>query len=313
MNFINRLTRHDIMTYSAALSFYFLQASIPLMMVLISVSSYFLEGNEEAIFAFVDFLPETTSDLIMRAVDILIDSSQSTAVTTITILFALWSATSGVNKLINAINHAYGLIHKKQAIKQRIMSIFFTLIFIFLIIFILIFQIYGKSILNVFNAQLIDSLTRHFNANIQKAIDYISSPIFRLITGIIPFLIMAVALGLFYMFAPSSPSNRIKPKEAFLGGLFATVAIFITTFIYSYFINNFSNQSLVYGALAGILALFIRLLLVATLLIIGAELIAAYKEGYKQNFFDKSMDDLKKSSSLRDKINNYLGKDNGKN
>lgn len=301
LNLINRVARHDIMTYSAALSFYFLQASIPLMMVLVSVLSYFISGREDIIYRFLDFLPNTTIELIAEVIDILLISSQSPTVTTLTIIFALWSATSGINKLVNAINHAYGLHKQKQAIKQRLMSVLFTLIFISLIVFMLIFQIYGTSIINIFNAQIIEKITIHFNTNIQKALDMISSPLFKLITFVLPFLIMAIAIGVFYRYSPSKANNRISIKEAFCGGLFATVAIFIASFIYSYFVNNYSNQSLVYGALAGILALFIWLLMVSTIIILGAECIAAYKEGYKEDFFDKEVN-TEDESSLKDSV-----------
>lgn len=301
LNLINRVANHDIMTYSAGLSFYLLQASIPLMMVLVSVLSYFISGREDIIYRFLDFLPNTTIELIAEVIDILLISSQSPTVTTLTILFALWSATSGINKLVNAINHAYGLHKQKQAIKQRLMSVIFTLIFIILIVFMLIFQIYGTSILKIFNAHIIGKLNIHLGTNVQKALDMISSPIFKLITFVLPFLIMAIAVGVFYRYSPSKPNNRISVKEAFCGGLFATVAIFIASFIYSYFVNNFSNQSLVYGALAGILALFIWLLMVSTILILGAECIAAYREGYKEDYFDKNTN-AKEKSSLKDKV-----------
>ncbi|MDO5047875.1 MAG: YihY/virulence factor BrkB family protein [Anaerococcus sp.] len=304
LNLINRINRHDITTYSAALSFYLLQASIPLMMVLVNVLSYFLEGNEEVIYRFLELLPESSANLIVEALDILIRSNQSAAVTTLTILFALWSATSGINKLINAINHAYGLMDNRQAVKQRIMSVLFTIIFIILIVFLLIFQIYGSSILGILDAQIFERITSHFSTIIQDLLDMISSPIFKLITYVVPFLIMAMAIGVFYKYSPSNPKNRISNKEAFLGGLFATVAIFLSSFIYSFFINNFSNKSLVYGALAGILALFIWLLIISVIIILGAECIAAYREGYKEDFFkDKKK---KKKSPIIKKIENML-------
>ena len=129
----------------------------------------------------------------------------------------------------------------------------------------------------------------------------ISSPLFKLITFLLPFLIMAIAIGVFYRYSPSKANNRISVKEAFCGGLFATIAIFIASFIYSYFVNNYSNQSLVYGALAGILALFIWLLMVSTIIILGAECIAAYREGYKKDFFDKEVN-TEDESSLKDNV-----------
>ena len=289
-NFIHRLRTHDIMTYSAALSFYFLQASIPLMMVLVSVVSTFLEGNENIIFQFLDLFPKTSANLILRALDIIIVSSQTTAVTTFTVIFALWSATSGVNKLITAINHAYGLTHQAKAIKQRLMSVVFTIIFIVFIVFMLIFQIYGPQILNILDHKIIESISKFLGNDIENIVEFLSSPIFTILTLAMPLFIMSAALGIFYKYAPSHSENIIPFKQALAGGIFATLAITVTSFIYSFFTNNFSNKSLIYGALAGILALFIWLLLVSSLLIVGAELIAAYREGYKEEYFDKQIE-----------------------
>ena len=312
-NLAYRLKTQDIMTYSAALSFYFLQASIPLMMVLVSVVSTVLKGNEKIIYEFLDLFPQTTANLIIRALDIVFASSQSAAVTTMTILFALWSATSGVNKLIMAINHAYGLGHQAKAIKQRLMSIIFTIVFIVFIVFLLIFQIYGPQIINILDSKILDITERFLGKNLEYIVDFLSSPIFTILTTAIPLLIMAAALGIFYKYAPGNSENRIPFKQALTGGIFTTVAIYVTSFVYSYFINNFSNKSVIYGALAGILALFIWLLILSSLLIIGAEIIAAFREGYRDEYFDKNIDARQtKISPINKIIKSIKGKVNEK-
>lgn len=308
-NLAYRLKTQDIMTYSAALSFYFLQASIPLMMVLVSVVSTVLKGNEKIIYEFLDLFPQSTADIIIRALDIMFQSTQSAAVTTVTILFALWSATSGVNKLIMAINHAYGLGHQAKAIKQRLMSVIFTIVFIVFIVFLLIFQIYGPQIINILDSKLLDITEKFLGKNLEYIIDFLSSPIFTILTTAIPLLIMSAALGIFYKYAPGNSENRIPFKQALTGGIFATVAIYVTSFAYSYFINNFSNKSVIYGALAGILALFIWLLILSTLLIIGAVIIAAFREGYRDEYFDVSIEKNKdKKSPINKLIKSIKGK-----
>lgn len=308
-NLAYRLKTQDIMTYSAALSFYFLQASIPLMMVLVSVVSTVLKGNEKIIYEFLDLFPQSTADLIIRALDIMFQSTQSAAVTTVTILFALWSATSGVNKLVMAINHAYGLGHQAKAIKQRLMSVIFTIVFIMFIVFLLIFQIYGPQIINILDSKLLDITEKFLGKNLEYIIDFLSSPIFTILTTAIPLLIMAAALSIFYKYAPGNSENRIPFKQALTGGIFATVAIYVTSFAYSYFINNFSNKSVIYGALAGILALFIWLLILSTLLIIGAVIIAAFREGYRDEYFDVSIEENKdKESPINKLIKSIKGK-----
>ena len=297
------------MTYSSALSFYFLQASIPLMMVLVSVVSRVLKGNETIIYEFLNLVPKSTAGLIIKALDIMFASSQSAAVTTVTILFALWSATSGVDKLIAAINHAYGLGHQSKAIKQRLMSIVYTIIFIVFIMFLLVFQIYGPTILKILDSKILDITGKFLGKNLEYIVDFLSSPIFTILTTAIPLLIMSAALGIFYKYAPGNSENRIPFKQALTGGIFTTFTIYVTSFVYSYFINNFSNKSLIYGALAGILALFIWLLIVSSLLIIGAEVIAAFREGYRDEYFDK---DIKPDNDGENPMNKIVSKIKGK-
>lgn len=279
---IYRFKAHDIPANSAALSFYFLQASIPLLMVLVSVVSRLLNDNVDAIYNLIDFLPDSARDMAIYAIDTMFMTTSSASVTIITVLFALWSATNGINNLITAINRAYGLEGETNALKQRIISVPYTIIFIIFLIFILVSQIYGPTILQFIRDNILTKLSdRAFGGAFDSIIRTFTSPLSRITLTIVPILIIALAFGFFYRFAPNNKENRVPFKDAFLGGLFAIVTIYIATFLYSFFLNNFSRQSVVYGALAGILALFIWLTIVTTVLILGAELIDSIKENYE--------------------------------
>ena len=278
---IYRFKHHEVTNNSAALSFYFLQASIPLLMVLVSVVSRILENNVDAIYSLIDFLPSQAQDMAKWAIDTMFVNTSSTSVTIITVLFALWSATKGMNNLITSINKAYGLQGESKFIKQRILSLIYTIMFVAFIIFILVSQIYGPSILTFINDNILSLISdKAFGGVFDNLLSTLSSPLFRVTLTLVPILIIALAFGFFYRLAPDNRNDRVPFKDAFFGGLFATVTIYIATFLYSFFLNNFSKQSVVYGALAGILALFIWLNLVSTILILGAELIDSIRENY---------------------------------
>ena len=87
---IYRFKNHEITNNSAALSFYFLQASIPLLMVLVSVASGILQNNVDAIYSLIDFLPSSSQDMVKWVIDTMFVNTSSASVTVITILFALW-------------------------------------------------------------------------------------------------------------------------------------------------------------------------------------------------------------------------------
>ena len=278
---IYRFKHHEVTNNSAALSFYFLQASIPLSMVLVSVVSRILENNVDAIYSLLEFLPSTSKDMVKWVIDTMFVNTSSTSVTVITVLFALWSATKGMNNLITSINKAYGLEGENKYIKQRLFSLLYTIMFVVFILFILVSQIYGPSILTFINNNILTRISdKAFGGIFDSILQALSSPLFRLTLTLVPILIIALAFGVFYRFAPNNKNDRVPFKNAFYGGLFAIITIYIATFLYSFFLNNFSKQSVVYGALAGILALFIWLNLVSTILILGAELIDSTKENY---------------------------------
>ena len=175
--------------------------------------------------------------------------------------------------------------------------------------FLLVFQIYGPTILKILDSKILDITGKFLGKNLEYIVDFLSSPIFTILTVAMPLLIMSAALGFFYKYAPGNSENRIPFKQALTGGIFTTLTIYVTSFVYSYFINNFSNKSLIYGALAGILALFIWLLIVSSLLIIGAEVIAAFREGYRDEYFDK---DFKPDNDGENPMNKIVSKIKGK-
>lgn len=304
---VHRFKTHDIINNSAALSFYFLQASIPLLMVLVSVVSRILENNTDAIYSLIEFLPTAAQEMARWVIDTMFVNTSSASVTIITVLFALWSATKGINNLMLSINKAYGVEDDSKFVKQRLTSLLFTIIFVIFIVFILVSQIYGPSILNFINDQVLTRISdRAFGGVFDRVIKTLSSPLFRITLTLAPIFIMSVVFAIFYKFAPNNKEYRVPFKESLLGGIFATLTIYIATFLYSFFLNNFSKQSVVYGALAGILALFIWLNLVSTILILGAELIDAVRNNYKIVSENEIKNFEKENKSLKETVESTI-------
>ena len=204
----------------------------------------------------------------MAIVKSIIDSSSVSTISTITLIFALWSASKGVSKIILAINVAYGLEDDHSLIKNKIFGFLYTFVLIFILIFIFLLRIYSRAIFN-----LIDDILKLVNSDF--SINEFSWLV-KLVSGIIPPLILIFGLGLLYKFAPYNNSIKISFKDALVGSISTGIMITITSFAYSFFLNNLSNMSVIYGALAGIIAFLVWMLLFSLTIILGAEIIAAY-------------------------------------
>lgn len=268
VNLIERIKNHDLMTLASSLSYYFLSAAIPMLLVLSNLVTKYMKGNEDVVIDYIKLLPDSIRGVIMVLVKSIIDSSSVSTISTITLIFALWSASKGVSKIILAINVAYGLEDDHSLIKNKIFGFLYTFVLIFILIFIFLLRIYSKAIFN-----LIDDILKLVNSDF--SINEFSWLV-KLVSGIIPPLILIFGLGLLYKFAPYNNSIKISFKDALVGSISTGIMITITSFAYSFFLNNLSNMSVIYGALAGIIALLVWMLLFSLTIILGAEIIAAY-------------------------------------
>ena len=268
VNLIERIKNHDLMTLASSLSYYFLSAAIPMLLVLSNLVTKYMKGNEDVVIDYIKLLPDSIRGVIMMIVKSIIESSSVSTISTITLIFALWSASKGVSKIILAINVAYGLEDDHSLIKNKIFGFLYTFVLIFILIFIFLLRIYSKAIFN-----LIDDILKLVNSDF--SINEFSWLV-KLVSGIIPPLILIFGLGLLYKFAPYNNSIKISFKDALVGSISTGIMITVTSFAYSFFLNNLSNMSVIYGALAGIIAFLVWMLLFSLTIILGAEIIAAY-------------------------------------
>lgn len=71
------------------------------------------------------------------------------------------------------------------------------------------------------------------------------------------------------------PNRRMKYYEVFAGSLFSSFGWFITSILFSLYVNNFSNYSSTYGSIGGIILLIIWLYWISIIILLGGELNAS--------------------------------------
>lgn len=69
-----------------------------------------------------------------------------------------------------------------------------------------------------------------------------------------------------------TPSKRLKWKEVFPGAIACTVGWLVVSLGFSFYINNFSNYSKIYGGLGAVIILITWLYLTSIILITGGEI-----------------------------------------
>ncbi|MDO4662062.1 MAG: YihY/virulence factor BrkB family protein [Tissierellia bacterium] len=277
VNLTARAIKDDFLMIASSLSYYLIFATIPLLIVLMNITSFLLNGYSEVIFKIVELMPPNSKEITLVLLKVVEQTSSSLGLS-LGIFFSIWSASTGINRLITSINIAYGLRRKRKIIQQRIVSILYTLGFFIIILFVLTFEVFNNQILKIINTIL---------NTIDNSIAYSQvEEIWNLFNGFLPFIILFIAFTFFYKLAPQTTrASRVKLTEAMLGAAFTSFFIILISVIYSFFINNISRMSLVYGTLAGFMAMFFWIFLVSNIIVIGALVIASYREVFKNKYF----------------------------
>lgn len=271
LSLMKRIKDHDTATMASSLSYYYMAAFIPLLFLIINLISRYVSGNHEMLVDILSILPKSTRELVNPAIESLIAASKTSTVSNLSLIFILWSASNAVSRLLYSINVAYGVKKNNLSILDRIFGFAYTFLLLLIIAVLVGLRLYSKRIFVLFENFLSNYNLGAINSSVKRFVD--------LINGIFPMLIIIIALAFLYKQAPSkNKSYKISIPEALLAGGFSSISIFIISYLYSYFLENLSNMSAIYGALAGFIAMFLWIFLFSYVLILGAEMLACFKE-----------------------------------
>lgn len=242
--FWNRCNSHDIVGIAAKSTYYMLLSFFPLILILISVTA----GHNLQILDY--FIPPS---LIAILEDVRNSIAQKGAITLVSSILLVWSASTSIHALMRGIYIAHtGNIHEK-AKKGRFWAIIFTLLFIF--------AAFICTSLTFFSGFAINELSSHF--------PYLNKYLLSIVrTLIIVLLIFVFTLSLYII----TPGDKMKIRNVYLGAIFSSIGWIAVTWGYEIYMKMFNNYSLLYGTVGVFLGLALWLYLIALVLLIGAEI-----------------------------------------
>lgn len=255
---------------SAGIAFYFLLAAFPAIGALISLYGLFSDP------AFVAGQMDTLGRFLPRAaIAILSDQARSFASSNtkilglgffISVTLAIYSATKGVNALIQGLNIAYNLIERRNLVKVNAAA--FLLTFVMMAYFLL-----SLSLVAVLPAM---AELMAFPRVIENSILMARWPLL--------FLMAIIGLEILYAYGPSWKI----PKWNLIsyGSFIATLLWLGLSLVFSVFVTNFASYNETYGSLSAVIILLLWFWLSALTILIGAE-INATAEQFAQDRISK--------------------------
>ncbi|WP_426350499.1 YihY/virulence factor BrkB family protein [Alloiococcus sp. CFN-8] len=250
---VNRVKEDDLFGIASQLAYSLLVALFPFIIFLMTVI-----GNsnldEEVVLNYLSrVIPGEAFNLVENTV-VEVLNHENIGLLSFALIFAIWSASKGIDAIIKALNKAYNEEEKRGLITRYAVSIFSTIIFAFAILLVLVTFVLGNVIKNALMKYLPEP---EVIATLWQVLRY------TLGIGMI-----VLTFAVLYRFAPS---RRLKWKEVFPGALIAAIGWIVTSVVFSFYVNNFANYTRFYGSIGAIIILLTWLYLSSFIILLGGE------------------------------------------
>ena len=253
---VAEVQRDNCAGYAAALAYYFLFALFPFFLFLTALLGYLPIPNLlDRILGFLaQVMPGEALSLVEENVRSLV-SQQRGGLLSFGILAALWTSSSAITGISDALNHAYDVKEGRPFWKVRGMAILLTIGLSIFLISSIVLLMFGPQI----GGWLADFVG--LGAAFEIAWNILRWPI-------ILFLVIT-AVATIYYFAPDVDQHW---KWITPGSVFAVLLWLLVSLAFSYYVNNFGSYDKTYGSIGAIIILLTWMYVSGFVILVGGEI-----------------------------------------
>lgn len=258
--FIKKIGNDDIFALGAQLAYYMVLSFIPFLMFLMTLVGFSNLNSDTILNLLSNVMPTEAFDLIKSTVIEIVDREQ-TGLLWISIFLAIWVSSSGFKAVIKGLNKAYGVKETRSYIKLKIISMIYTVLLALIVIATLFLFVFGDVIGDFF-------------------IRFLEHPEFIYkVWNILRYVVVILIMILFFMFLyNATPCVRLGWIEVIPGAVLTTLGWISISYIFAFYVNNFSNYSRLYGSLGAVFMFMTWMFITSMILILGGEVNAIVAE-----------------------------------
>lgn len=259
-----RIKEDHVSAYAAQAAFFLILSAFPFAILILTFTRFLPFSQEDFIVIIKNILPNEIEEWMLGILTEMIQNSGNTLMS-FSIIAALWSAARGILSISNGLNSVYRTQESRNYFLLRSIAAFHILILVIALIVLLIVFVFGNSLYEVILNKL---------------------PFLNDIATLI--LSIRVAVGfvlLFLMFIIMYrvlPNHKISMRQAAPGALFSAVSWIIVSFVFSIYVNHYSNYSRIYGSLTGIAIAMVWVYMMMNLVLWGGALNSYIMEFYPE-------------------------------
>ncbi|MEZ5691555.1 MAG: YihY/virulence factor BrkB family protein [Rickettsiales bacterium] len=250
--------KHDGIEHAGYLAFLGLLALFPFLVFLVSVIGFMGQGasGAEFISSLLRALPEDITAAIKPRITEII-SGPPQGLLTVSILGAIWTASSAVEGVRTVLNRAYRVTTPPAYPLRRLLSIAQLVLFTSILIIGMLVVVSLPLITQNIEEWTGISFLRQASQELGKAVFYIT----------IFFLFLAVSF-IYYLL----PNIKQKLMSVFPGAFIVVLLWIGAAWLFTGYLSHFDQVNLIYGSLGGIIAALVFFYISNIIFIFGAEL-----------------------------------------
>jgi membrane protein len=237
-------------------AFFAFLALFPALIALVTLVGLVADPGQitEQVRSFTVGLPQASQQLVSEQLTVITQSSGGalTVGLVVSLLVALWSASSGTSNLMMAVNLAYNEKEKRGFLKLRGVALLLTL---------------GAVVFLILTLALIAVVPVVLNAVPLGTVGTLLAQALRW-----TLLIVLVVAGLAVIYRVAPDRNPPKYRWVTLGSVVAALLWLLGSVGFSLYVNFFGDYNKTYGAVAGVIALLLWLFLTCYIVLLGAEI-----------------------------------------
>ena len=249
------LWRTRAFTIAAALAYYFLLSTIPLLVIFSSLLQFFPIPDvfQQVLNLMARIVPPDSLTLVERILSDILTPNRGKLLS-FGILGYLWTASGGFSALIESLDIAYDVTVSRPWWRDRTRAL------------LLAFSSGGLVSVSVF-LLIVGPHFGHFLAEIFPAVNAVVHlwPIFR---RLFIFFTFVAGLEVVYYLGPNSRHSFISTLP---GATFSVSIWLVGSACLNYYLSHFSNYNVTYGSMGAIIGLLLWFYLTALAILIGAE------------------------------------------
>ena len=259
--FRTRFAEDRVDSCAAHSSFFLLISSLPYLgLIFLFLRRLQFADGVDVIEGAFQYLPESIWRFIEGVLPTIpLDSS---GLIPVTVIAALWASSAGMVTIIKGLDQIYRVKKRRNYAVNRLIALGYVVVLAVLILLTVTVLVFGSTLFKTLEGWLSPGLVALLKQ-------------FRSVLG---FVVLWGYFSLAYTFLPR---RRVKTKYNVLGAAVAALGWVVFSFLFSLFVENFSNFTL-YGSLGTLVALMYWLFFCMVILFMGAEVAVWLETGLVQ-------------------------------